>query len=480
MSKKGYYRTKFPILVYSQIESGLEPNKVFVLTSQKSHFHLYFRSRSRDRRNRSCSRSRDRSYRSRDRERRRSRSRSRSRHRSRSRNRSGDKSSKSQSDPRSNQSGDLFSQSHSNPGVKTPAQVWQDFQKVHGFIPPPDKFQRTEGFEQRSSYGQSNELFPSYSQRSGFQEVSGFEQRPNSESRSGFQVASGFEQRSNSESRTGFDQRHNFEPKASFDQRQNFEPRTSFDQRSSFEPRTTFGQGFDNRAGKEQRHEPKRDVDLRNREFSQSNISKNGKNFSATSGLGQRSRDDFKESMLNPWMGEALGASEKMKNFAEFSGNNKQFSSFNSNADDNVMEDNDWNNRGDFNSRREYLFGNSEERRNPVGFSGQSGFKQQQREFYQQEREFDQQGSRFGQQMHRGSSFQRFNNEQPDEDMTYDLMNKNRGKDIDALGSEGNGGFGNNVLKSDPKDDNNKEDSNLGPMFVIGQNNSNNAKSRRW
>ena len=97
MSKKGYYRTKFPILVYSQIESGLEPNKVFVLTSQKSHFHLYFRSRSRDRRNRSCSRSRDRSYRSRDRERRRSRSRSRSRHRSRSRNRSGDKSSKSQS-----------------------------------------------------------------------------------------------------------------------------------------------------------------------------------------------------------------------------------------------------------------------------------------------------------------------------------------------------------------------------------------------
>ena len=116
----------------------------------------------------------------------------------------------------------------------------------------------------------------------------------------------------------------------------------------------------------------------------------------------------------------------------------------------------------------------------PIGFSGQSGFKQQQREFYQQEREFDQQGSRFGQQMHRGSSFQRFNNEQPDEDMTYDLMNKNRGKDIDALGSEGNGGFGNNVLKSDPKDDNNKEDSNLGPMFVIGQNNSNNAKSRRW
>ena len=54
---------------------------------------------------------------------------------------------------------------HTKVEIGREEEVWQNFQKVYGFIPPPDKFQRTEGFEQRSSYGQSNELFPSYSQK---------------------------------------------------------------------------------------------------------------------------------------------------------------------------------------------------------------------------------------------------------------------------------------------------------------------------
>merc|ERR1712098_565186 len=131
-----------------------------------------------------------------------------------------------------------------------------------------------------------------------------------------------------------------------------------------------------------------------------------------------------------------------------------------------------------------FLFGNQEDRSNSDGFSGKSGFNQQQRGFgqlqsgfNQQERELDQQGSRFDQQKSQGSSFQRFNNE--DEDMTYDLQTKNHGRDIDSMGSDGNGGFG-NAPKGDSRDDNDKDGSSLGPMFVIGQTNSNNAKSRRW